>query len=282
MLHVLGDDMSYPLQNVREIFAGDDVTVVNLEGGFTTATTPKNKSYRFRADPVYAAVLTEGSVEGVSLANNHSRDYLDAGYAETKATLDSLGLGWTDESTPWIVTLPDGPTLGFISFNTVEIDLTVGDVKGYLQRLTPVYTACREAGCDLVIALMHWGWEYRYEPEGWMVELGHRLAELGCDMVVGGHAHVLQPVEFYKGVPICYSLGNFCFGGHSNPADKDSVIVQQRILRTDDGYALGETAFIPCAISGSDSRNDFCPVPYDPDGEGYLRVMEKLGLEKEH
>lgn len=282
MLYVIGDDMSYPLQYVKEIFAGDDLTVVNLEGGFTTATEPKSKDYRFRAAPAYAAVLTEGSVECVTLANNHSQDYLATGYADTKAALEAEGIAWTDETTPYIVSLTDGPTLGLISFNAVEIDLAVGDVDGYMERMTPAYIACRETGCDVVIALVHWGWEYRYEPEDWMVELAHRLAELGCDMVVGSHAHVLQPVEVYEGVPICYSLGNFCYGGNSDPNDKDSVIVQQRIVRTEDGFALGTTDFLPCAISGTDSYNDFCPILYEPGSAGYARVLEKLGVDKEN
>lgn len=282
MLHVIGDDMGYPLEKVKEIFESDDLTVVNLEGCFTEATEPKNKSYRFRADPAYAAVLTAGGVEAVSLANNHSGDYGDVGYADTKAALEAEGIGWTDELTPCIVTMEGGLKLGFLSFSTVEIDLAAGDVAGYMQRMEPVYTACREAGCDVVIALLHWGWEYCYEPEGWMVELAHRLAELGCDMVVGGHAHVLQPVEVYEGVPICYSLGNFCFGGNSNPDDKDSVIVQQTIWRTAEGVSLGPTHFLPCAISGKDSYNDFCPRLYEPGGADYARVLKKLGLDQEN
>ena len=112
-----------------------------------------------------------------------------------------------------------------------------------------------------------------------MVKLAHALAELGFDMVVGGHAHVLQPTEVYEGVPIFYSLGNFCFGGHSNPRDKDCVIVRQEIVSPAEGeYALGNTELIPCRISTTDSVNDFCPTPYDAESTDYFRVLEKLGV----
>ena len=276
MLYVVGEDYAYPLRNVREVFESDDFTLVNLEGALTEATGAKAKAYRFRADPAYAAVLTEGSVEAVTLANNHSGDYGKEGLADTKAALEARDIGWTDETSPLVVGLEGGLTLGVVSFNAVEIDLPVGAVEDYLERIRPAYEQCRESACDLVIAYVHWGWEYRTEPENWMVELAHKLAELGCDMVVGSHSHVLQRTEVYEGTPIFYSLGNFCYGGHSNPEDKDSVIVRQQILATPEGFALGETSFLPCRISSTAADNDFCPTLYEEGGEDYQRVMARL------
>jgi len=111
-----------------------------------------------------------------------------------------------------------------------------------------------------------------------MRELAHRLADLGFDMVLGSHPHILLPAEIYAGVPIFYSLGNFCFGGHANPADKDTVIVRQHVLLDEAGeFVLGETELVPCAISSTAELNDFRPTPCAPESAGYARVLEKLG-----
>ena len=84
-------------------------------------------------------------------------------------------------------------------------------------------------------------------------------------------------MEIREGVPVFYSLGNFCFGGHSNPSDKDSVIVRQEIVSgADGGYVLGKTELIPCRISSTDSVNDFRPTPYEAGSDDYFRVLEKL------
>lgn len=72
---VVGDDYTYPFSGVREVFSRDDFTFVNLECALTDHDVPADKTYRFRGLPEYGAILTEGSVEAVSLANNHSQDY---------------------------------------------------------------------------------------------------------------------------------------------------------------------------------------------------------------
>ena len=277
MLSVMGEDMTYPFSNVAELFAADDLTMVNLEGALTDATAAKAKDYRFRAPPRYAEVLSAGGIEAVTLANNHSGDYLVPGETDTRAALDQAGIRWTDTVTPLILTLPDGPRLGIVSFNAVEIDLPVGDVEGYLRRMAPALDACREE-CDILIAFLHWGWEYRSEPESWMVTFAHALADEGCDLIVGSHPHILQPMEIYGDVPVFYSLGDFCFGGHSNPEDKDTVIVQQEIVSDGaGGFRLGNGTLIPCSISSVTERNDFRPTPCEPGSAAFSRILQKLG-----
>ena len=278
MLAVMDGDWSYPFAGVADVFSEDDLTMVNLEGAFTDRNEPAEKAYRFRAPTEAAQTLLFGSVEAVTLANNHSRDYREEGLQDTRDTLDALGVLWADGAKPIVTQLPDdGPTLGVIAFNWVEGETWAGNVEGVLRRMEPDYEECRDRGCDLVIAYLHWGWEYRSEPEQWMVELAHKLVQLGCDMVIGSHPHVLQRTEVYEGVPIAYSLGNFCFGGNSGPEDMDSAILRQTVLRTENGFALGETRVLPCRISSTGVYNDFQPVLYEENSPDYARVMEKLG-----
>ena len=279
MLRVIDGDWTYPFSNVSELFAEDDFTMVNLEGTFTELNVPKGKAFCFKAPPEAAQALVCGGIDAVTLANNHSRDYGEQSVEDTRTSLESLGILWADEGAPLICDLPDGgPRLGVLAYNCVESLLPPGSVEEYMRICGGMYESCVDAGCDLVIAYLHWGWEYRSEPEQWMIDFAHRLAERGCDMVIGSHPHILQRFEYWEETPICYSLGNFCFGGHSGPEDMDSVILRQRIVRTEDGYALADTMFLPCCISSVPERNDYRPALYSQNSPGYGRVLAKLGL----
>ena len=197
---VVGTNYAYPLSGVKPIFEADDYTVVNLEGTFTTAEEAVDKPYRFKADPVYVQVLTEGSVEAVSASNNHSGDFLEDGIFETLATLDGAGIQYDRAGAPLIHKLDGGMLLGIVSYNTVENRDGEDVWRAAVQR---DIEACREAGCDLIIGFMHWGTvEYLTEPEEWEVEFAHDMTEWGCDLIVGGHAHILQRMESYNDVPI--------------------------------------------------------------------------------
>ncbi len=87
--------------------------------------------------------------------------------------------------------------------------------------------ALKEAGAELIIVNFHWGIEREYVPNDTQKTLAHLAVDEGADLVIGHHPHVLQGIEKYKGKYIAYSLGNFCFGGNSNPQDKDTMIFQQ-------------------------------------------------------
>ena len=275
---VVGTDFAYPLSHVRQIFSADDLTVVNLEGTFTTSWDAVDKPYRFKADPSYVQVLTEGSVEAVSASNNHTYDFLEEGFADTLETLDQAGIRHTSSGAPLIQELPGGLLLGIVSYNTVE------NWEGEEVWRDSVYTdiaACREAGCDLIIGFMHWGTvEYLTEPEEWEVAFAHDMADWGCDLIVGGHAHILQRMEYYHDVPIFYSMGNFCYGGHLNPGDKDSVIVQAQFTWNPVSRKASRSGLfvIPCLISSQEDANNYCPTPCEEGSEDYLRIMERLEI----
>ena len=275
---VVGDDYAYPLSKVRSIFEADDLTTVNLEGTFTNSTNAVVKPYRFKADPAYVQVLKEGSVEAVSTANNHSGDFQEEGRADTVAALDSVGILHTVAGEPLIHELEGGLKIGMVSYNTV--DNKAGEYAWRSAVQTDINT-CREAGCDLIIGFMHWGSvEYLTQPEFWEVQFAHDMADWGCDMIVGGHAHILQRMEYYNDVPIFYSMGNFCYGGNTNPDDKDSVIVQAEFTRDPSSGTifLSRLHVIPCLISTRTDLNDYCPTPCPEGSEDYRRILEKLEL----
>lgn len=275
---VVGEDYAYPLSGVREIFEADDLTVVNLEGTFTTASDAVVKPYRFKADPKYVRVLEEGSVEAVSTANNHSGDFKEQGLADTVSALDGAGILHTGAGDPLILTpaQDDRIRIGIVSYNTV--DNPAGEAA-WRSSVQSDIEACKAAGCNLIIGFMHWGSvEYLTEPEAWEVQFAHDMADWGCDFIVGGHAHILQRMEYNNGVPIFYSMGNFCYGGNTNPDDKDSVIVQvQYIWDQEAGKPVRDfVQVLPCLISTRTDLNDYCPTLCAEGSEAYQRILKRL------
>lgn len=273
---VVGTDYAYPLSNVKHLFSEDDLTVVNLEGTFTHAEEAVEKPYRFKSDPAYVQVLTEGSVEAVSASNNHAEDFLEEGVRETLATLDTAGIWYTRAGNPLIKELEGGLKLGIVSYNTVDNWESEETWRGWVER---DIETCKEAGCSLIIGFMHWGTvEYLTEPEDWEVEFAHDMVDWGCDLIVGGHAHILQRMEYYSGVPIFYSMGNFCYGGHLNPEDKDSVIVRAEYTWNSSRQEVSRSdlSVIPCKVSSRDDKNDYCPTPCPEGSQDYRRILERL------
>ncbi len=106
--------------------------------------------------------------------------------------------------------------------------------------------------------------------------LGRAAIDAGADWVIGHHPHVLQGIEYYKGNPIVYSLGNFVFGGNSNPADKDSMIAQAVFRKEKGKVEREELRFLPVRISTAEGKNDYRPVLLD--GQDKERVLARLKL----
>lgn len=258
----------YFMENVRHIFAADDLTVVNLEGSLTNVTERVEKKYNHKGPPEYVQILTDGSVEIATLGNNHRLDYGEAGFLETIETLDGAGIDYC-YSDVYLIREVKGVKIGFVSVNESNEDSAV---EVYLDE---GYEVLRQAGCAIVIACVHWGTEKSHVLEDYQKYLGHKLIDMGYDLVVGCHPHVLQAIECYKGRYICYSLGNFCYGGNRNPADKDSGIFQQKFTLVDGVVQVNDDVqFIPCSLSGRTDWNDCQPRLLD--GTERQRVIEKM------
>jgi len=251
----------YFLENVKEIFASDDFTIVNLEGVLTDSENIRtSKEWNMKGRPEYAGILQNASVEAVSLGNNHIMDYQWEGVNDTFQNVTEHGMEYAISS-PWgdkygLYETAKGIKIGFVSVNEYY------DGKSVYKWLEEGYNELKEQGADLVLACMHWGGDKVYEPEPEQLELGHWLVDLGYNLVLGCHPHVIQGIECYNGAYIVYSMGNFCYGGHLNPSDKDSMIFQQTFTFVD-GVLQEETQIraIPCSLSSTTKRNDFKPTP---------------------
>lgn len=263
-----GGDGSVFLAGVQPIFAHDDLTVVNLEGPLTTRGERQDKTFAFRGDPAYVELLKSGSVEAATLANNHSYDYGSDGYWDTFKVLGDTGILPFGYEESQLVTVKGIP-VGLVGINALE--------GGAPDQLLAELEKIKDRGARLVVVYFHWGSELETRPDEDQVYLAHMAIDQGADLVLGAHPHVIQPVETYKGKTICYSLGNFCFGGNSNPRDKDTFIYQQT-FRFQKGHLLGADPgkVIPCRISSTPDWNDYRPTLVE--GEEAARIREKAGV----
>ena len=263
----VGEDYAYPFAAVQDYFGTDDCTFINLECALTDSTSGANKDFVFKGPTAYTQILTLGSVEFANVVNNHSMDYGQTGYEDTLEALDGTGVRYVQQRETVVFTTDRGLTLG------VYADMYPEDIDGLEEKIAQM----RADGAEIIIVCMHWGLEYYYQPNETQQELGRAAIDAGADIVYGHHSHILQPIEEYNGKMIFYSLGNFSFGGNTNPTDKDTAILQQSIIRESDGTVhLGELTIIPCSLSSVSHINDFQPTPMEPGTEEYDRVLRKL------
>ena len=258
----------YFFKNVRSILEEDDLSIINLEGTFTDSDQRQEKTFAFKADPEYVSILTGSSIEAANLANNHSRDYGEESYTDTVETLDQAGIASFGYD-----------QVDLLEINGVKVGLTgIYELAEHLDKQQEVkenIAALKEAGAQVIIVNFHWGIEKEYVPNDTQKTLAHLAIDEGADLVIGHHPHVLQGIERYKGKYIAYSLGNFSFGGNSNPSDKDTMIFQQTFTVADGKAETNDDInIIPCSLSSASGYNDYCPTPLE--GSEKERVLEKL------
>ncbi len=227
-----------------------DISIVNLECPFTNNTNHPHptKDYIFHGEPEYLTALVFAGIDGVTLANNHTTDYMEPGFIDTRNTLDTLGIkhfgaGLNEyEAMQPAVFFSGGVSVGMLGYcnRTGRIDnlppfLEAGPNKAgftwfkeyYIERTVPQ----AEQLYDVVVAHVHCGTEYSTRPDTTMggdalppptmpfpppidsttLLLQYQTLDLGADLVVAHHPHVLQGYRVYNGKLIAHSMGNFAF-----------------------------------------------------------------------
>lgn len=257
--HSNGDDITKCI--APEVIArmdAADVMMVNNEFTYSTRGTPlSGKTFTFRAKPETAANLSVLSADIVSLANNHVYDYGETALLDTLDTLKQYGIPYVGagrnlaEASEIVYFRVGDMKIAYVSATQVERSYVytkeASDTKaGVLRTFDParfleVIKKAKETS-DFVVVYVHWGTEGVNNFEADQQSLGHQYIDAGADLVMGDHPHCLQGVEYYKGVPIFYSLGNFWF----NSKTRDTGLVEADI--SPDGVV--EFRFIPCLQKG--------------------------------
>jgi poly-gamma-glutamate capsule biosynthesis protein CapA/YwtB (metallophosphatase superfamily) len=220
-----------PFARFAEPLLAADVTVGNLECVIATKGEKIKKPYNFRAHPRVLAPLKK-YFEAVSLANNHTGDFGPEALAECIERLETAGLPFfgagrnlAEAHRPFVFERNGIKValLGYDEFRPKSFEAGP-QTPGVAWSLGPEYEtrvladireAKTERGVDLVIPFMHWGWE-DVPANDRQKEFARRMIDAGADVIVGGHPHVVQGVDSYKGKLIVYSLGNFVFDGYTD------------------------------------------------------------------
>ena len=261
---------AYFLQNVKSIFSQDDLTIANFEGTLTESDAREDKTFAFKGPASFTSILTDGSVEAVNTANNHSHDYGDQSYEDTMTALDAAGIVHFGYDKTAVMDVK-GIKVGMVG---------IYELKDHLEReqqLKDNIAKVKADGAQLIVVIFHWGNETETVPDSNQTTLGRLAIDEGADLVCGHHPHVLQGIETYKGKNIIYSLGNFCFGGNSSPSDMDTMIYQQTFTITSEGVqADNVTNVIPCSISSAayEGYNNYQPTP--AEGDEAARILAKI------
>lgn len=262
----------YFLAGVKDVFEGDDFTVVNLECTLSDrALKPTEKNYTpaywYKGAAGNANILAAGGVEVVSLSNNHTEDYGEKGLADTKAAVEAAGLKWGNRDQT-VYLEKDGYRIAVVCGG-------LWNATNHLNLIRQRLEAAAEQS-DFQVVVFHGGEEREHAPESWQKTAAHALVDAGADLVVGSHAHVLQPKETYRGVDILYSLGNFCYGGSARP-ENATALYQLKLTVEDGKLTAKEGTIIPCYVY-TGARNNFQPVIMadSPEKQAVLDFMNGL------
>lgn len=256
----------YFFKKVKPIFAKDDLTIVNFEGTLTTSNNRAYKTYTFKGPAKYVNILKKGSVEVVNLANNHTMDFGTQGFNDTKNTLKKNKISYCIGNTIAYKKVKD-VKIAFVGFNALN-GVTEQQVKSTIQK-------AKKNKAKIIIASFHWGIEKEYYPNARQKTLGRAAINAGASLVLGHHPHRVQGIEKYKGRYIVYSLGNFSFGGHTNPDDKDALIFQQTFyVKNGKLQKKNDARIIPCSISSVSYTNNFQPKALT--GSEKKRLIRKI------
>jgi poly-gamma-glutamate capsule biosynthesis protein CapA/YwtB (metallophosphatase superfamily) len=270
-------EQAFPFAAVQHLLTDADLTLGNLESALGSGGQAEAKGYTFLAPVEAAGSLALAGFDVLSLANNHAMDYGPSTLMQAIDLLEvngisSVGAGANDHQayTPLLLAADD-LQLAFLSFVDVPIEVHGFDTRTWSARVNHAGVAWADPTrmrssievakdtADLVIVLLHSGYEYIHTPSP-PQQFAARLAiEAGADLVIGHHAHVLQGVEFYGDGVIVYGLGNFAF--------KDGGVGETGVMNIWlDAGGVRSLQFTPLVL-GEDGR----PMPADLDKAEQIR-----------
>lgn len=212
-----------PFERCEELLKGADLRVGNLECVLGDEGSRRSKPYVFRAAGGSERFLKR-HFDALSLANNHSLDYGPKGLIGCidileKADLPYFGGGRNlKESRRPLVLERKGKRIALLGFNEFYAEeYAAQNKRAGNTPLNPdwviadITKARKDLNCDVVIPFFHWGEELESQPRPDQRELAQRCVEAGATAVIGAHPHIPQTIDYHRGKPIVYSLGNFVF-----------------------------------------------------------------------
>lgn len=222
--------VDYPWAEISEIMNSADIAVVNLETCVSEqGQSEKREGYGFRTPPEMLEGFKNAGIDAVNLANNHTRDFGYDALLDTFSNLTDYGISYFgagsdyDEASGLLVIEREGVKVGFAGANKVYLnpDCAAGDGHAGVNQIGEAESESAEmfieklkeydSECDVLVVFLHAGTEEVFDVTEYQKVMSRKFIDAGADIVVGGHSHTLQPIEFYKGKPMIYSIGNLIF-----------------------------------------------------------------------
>ena len=274
-------DFAPMLTYINECMGAADYTVANVDGPMGGAGERGYRGYpQFNTPPVLIGALLDAGVDMLTLSNNHALDTYFSGLKAEIENCEAYGMDFVggartqQEHDQPVIRSINGISVGFLNYtqfaNTMEqycekaasvygINFTGrADFDGDVARL-------REAGADVVVAYMHWGTEYQRSADSAQKKYARMLVEAGCDVIIGGHPHVVQPAYWLTGTrhsdggeqrTLCvFSLGNFLSDQRKQYRD-GGILFEFTIQETEDGaFEIVAPRYIPTYVWRSGSKS---------------------------
>lgn len=322
--HYLAKNGSYDytsiFEHTRDLYQSADFTVVNLE------STISDGNYQgfplFRAPSAIATALAGAGTDLCLLANNHIYDNFDTGLSLTAEAVKnnsmlSMGIRSSESEKKYLVQEINGITVGFfnyvyetgpmngqdISINAIPVSnesaplintFSYDDLDSFYDEIKTSLEEMKDEGVEYTIAYLHWGEEYQTTENATQETIASQLCELGINALIGGHPHVIQPVDLLTNSSgdhqmLCvYSLGNHLSNqyrermGDTEPTGhtEDGLMVELVLERNEDqSISLTDVQFIPTWVYrtpdvGEDENPEFYILPLNNSQE----LLKELSL----
>ncbi len=291
---------------VKSYYQSYDYMVANLELTLGGTSRPYSGYPTFNCPDSILDALSDSGVDMMTAANNHCFDLGEDAFFRTvktlkKSRLDFIGTRQNMEDKPYIVKEINGIKIGMINYtyqtptsdgskalngipvskaaapliNSFDYDRLNDFYKELSKRISEMY----QDGAEAIMVYMHWGNEYWLEPSTYQQKIGQKLCDLGVDVIVGGHPHVVEPVELFQSdishkQTIClYSMGNEVSNQRKDRMDmttghtEDGLIFETTFERKKDGsVTLSDVNILPTWVNlyyGSEGRRHYEIIPLD-------------------
>lgn len=238
-------DKNYPFANVKDVLQKADFCFGNLETPITSGREIQDGEMIFRSDPGTEKILADANFKILSLANNHTMNFGQAGINDTfgylsKSNIQYAGAGKNiDEALNPKIIETKGMKIAFLAFNDSDVVPKSYYATGKQAGTAPMdivkmkqAVKIAKSHADFAVVSMHSGKEYVNEPNESQIDFAHNAIDAGADIVIGHHPHVVQSLEKYKGKYIFYSLGNFIFDQSWSEPTKEAIMLKISLSKT--------------------------------------------------
>ncbi|MEK7544226.1 MAG: CapA family protein [Patescibacteria group bacterium] len=233
------NDFLWPIRNIAPLLMNADLSIINLESPLIPHCPVTNDGMVFCGDQRFIKALQFAGVDLANLANNHTLNYGWEGLKTTENSLNKTGIettGPTTEGTcayqPYfcskkVIKTVKGVTVGFVGYTIVGKEVDEEALYSDIVLL--------DNQVDVLVVSFHWGREYNRQPIGAPDDpraIGKHAVDMGADVVIGNHPHWIQGMEYYRGKPIFYALGNTIFDQEWSQETKEGIIAEMSFRGT--------------------------------------------------